>query len=316
MIVSGSLGRHLIPKIYALPQMDSIYVFCQNRSVHQQWATTISKVKGIYTQIEPISKSLQIDRERCDQAMISISFCGIDPSFMYMQLLKEAILEIDDDDDTKCTKELVDYCRIHDDIPEDEIIKIERKYHRYSPIWWYTAPYFINSMLNRGLRLLDVNIILKMGFFIRHLHRNIEELHCERQLATTTTTNPFQVFRGQGLSMQDFEKMKQTKGGLMSFNNFLLTNRNRKISLEQYARPAAVNPDSVGILFVMTIDPILCTTSSTTFADIKNISYNKGQQEEILFSTHTIFRIDQIKRIKDKHTNRLWQVNLTLATGQ
>ncbi|CAF1024760.1 unnamed protein product [Rotaria sp. Silwood1] len=276
MIVSGSLGRHLIPKIYALPQMDSIYVFCQNRSVHQQWATTISKVKGIYTQIEPISKSLQIDRERCDQAMISISFCGIDPSFMYMQLLKEAILEIDDDDDTKCTKELVDYCRIHDDIPEDEIIKIERKYHRYSPIWWYTAPYFINSMLNRGLRLLDVNIILKMGFFIRHLHQNIEELHCEQQLATTTTTNPFQVFRGQGLSMQDFEKMKQTKGGLMSFNNFLLTNRNRKISLEQYARPAAVNPDSVGILFVMTIDPILCTTSSTTFADIKNISYNKG----------------------------------------
>ncbi|CAF2820199.1 unnamed protein product [Rotaria sp. Silwood2] len=307
MILSGSQGRRLKPRTYALSQLDSVYIFCHNQATHEEWANKISKIKGIYTRIKPIFKALQIDCERCDQAMISISFRGIDPLFMYTQLFKEVFFEIRDDDE-KSIKEFVEYCRIHDDIPEDQIKKIERKYHRYSTIWWYTAPYFIYSMLNRGLRLLDVNIILKMGFFIRHLHRDIEELHREQQSITTTATNPFQVYRGQGLSVQDFEKMKQTKGGLMSFNNFLLTSRNRRISLKRFARPAALNPNSVGILFVMTIDPILCARSSTPFVDIKNVGYHKDQEEEILFSIHTIFRIDKIKRIEDKHTRRLWEL--------
>ncbi|CAF3798650.1 unnamed protein product [Rotaria sordida] len=148
MIVSGSLGQYIVPEIHTLPQLDSIYVFCGNQLLHEEWAKTISKVKGVYTDIEPICKAIQIDRERCDQAMISISFRGIDPLFMYTQLFKEVLLEIDDDD-TKSIKELVDYCRLQNDIAEDEIKKIEQEYHHHSPIWWYTTPYFIYSMLNR-----------------------------------------------------------------------------------------------------------------------------------------------------------------------
>ncbi|CAF4676199.1 unnamed protein product, partial [Rotaria sp. Silwood2] len=126
----------------------------------------------------------------------------------------------------------------------------------------------------------------------------------------------FQVFRGQGLSVEDFEKMKKTKGGLMSFNNFLSTSRNRTVSLDNFARPATKNPSSVGILFVMAIDTAICMKSSTSFAEVSKVSFFKGQEEEILFSTHTIFRIDRIERIPDEHTDRLWQVNLTLAGNQ
>ncbi|CAF0943341.1 unnamed protein product [Rotaria sordida] len=192
MIVSGSLGQYIVPEIHTLPQLDSIYVFCGNQLLHEEWAKTISKVKGVYTDIEPICKAIQIDRERCDQAMISISFRGIDPLFMYTQLFKEVLLEIDDDD-TKSIKELVDYCRLQNDIAEDEIKKIEQEYHHHSPIWWYTTPYFIYSMLNRGLRVLDVDIILQMGFFIRHLHQHIEKLYREQQSTKTIVTTPFQA---------------------------------------------------------------------------------------------------------------------------
>ncbi|CAF2829071.1 unnamed protein product [Rotaria sp. Silwood2] len=244
MIVSGSIGRHIVPEIHSWPQLDSIYVFCGNQSPHEEWTKKLFKVKGVYTDIEPICKALQTDRERCDQAMISISFRDIDALFMYTQLFKEVLLEIDDDD-TKSIKELVEYCRLQNDIAEDEIKKIEQEYHRYTPIWWYTAPYFIYSMLNRGLRVLDVDIILKMGFFIRHLHRHIEKLYHEQQSTKTATTSPFQVFRGQGLSIQDFEKMKRTEGGLMSFNNFLSTSCDRNISLKTFARPAALNPNLI-----------------------------------------------------------------------
>ncbi|CAF2689458.1 unnamed protein product [Rotaria sp. Silwood2] len=163
MIVSGSLGQHVVPRIHGWSQLDSIYVFCGNKSLHEEWSKTMSKVKGVHTDIDPICKELQIDRERCDRSLISISFHRIDALFMYTQLFKEVLLEIDDDD-TKSIKELVEYCRLQDDIVEDEIKKLEGEYRRHTPIWWYTAPYFIHSMLNRGLRVLDVDIILKMVF--------------------------------------------------------------------------------------------------------------------------------------------------------
>ncbi|CAF3945486.1 unnamed protein product [Rotaria magnacalcarata] len=96
--------------------------------------------------------------------MISISFNGIDPLFMYTQLFKEALSEIEDDDE-KSFKELVEYCRLQGDIDEKIIDGVKREYHSHNLIWWYTAPYFVYSMLNSGLQLIDADIILKMGFF-------------------------------------------------------------------------------------------------------------------------------------------------------
>ncbi|CAF1285725.1 unnamed protein product [Rotaria sordida] len=45
MIVSNALGQHIVPEIQALSQLHSIYVFCDNQSIHQQWAKTIPKAK-------------------------------------------------------------------------------------------------------------------------------------------------------------------------------------------------------------------------------------------------------------------------------
>ncbi|CAF0993817.1 unnamed protein product [Rotaria sordida] len=312
MIVSGSLGQKIAPEMEAMSQLESVYVFCGNQSYHEQWANKVSKIKGVYTKIEPICKALEIDRQRCDQAMISISFNGLDALFMYTQLLKEAVLEIEDDD-AKSIKDLVEYCRLQNDIDDDEIKKVQREYRDHTPIWWYTAPYFMYSMLNRGLRQMDVDIILKMGFFIRHLHQHITDLYREQQNSKVAMPSKFQVFRGQGLSMEAFEKMKKTKGGLMSFNNFLSTSRNRVSSFKNFARPAAFDANSVGILFIMNIDTAICTASSTPFVNVKDIGFFDDKEEEILFSTHTLFRIDRIERIEDKHTDRLWQVTLTLA---
>ncbi|CAF2682561.1 unnamed protein product, partial [Rotaria sp. Silwood2] len=207
MIVSDALGQHIIPEVQLCPQLDSVYVSSDNQSIHEHWVKIIPKVKGIYTQIEAICKALQIDRENCDRAMISISFNGIDPLFMYTQLLKETLMEIEDDD-TKSIKELADYCRLQGDITGSHIDMVEQQYGHHTHIWWYAAPYFMYSMFNRGLRVMDVDIILKMVFFIRHLHWHIENLHREQQSTNTTTNTPFQVFRGQSLSIENFEKMK------------------------------------------------------------------------------------------------------------
>ena len=168
IIISGALGQQVVPDLQDMPEVQSIYIFCGNKAIHEEWVSKMPKVKGVFTEIEPICKTLQIDGENCDRAMASISFKGIDAFFMYTQLLKEAILQIEDDD-KKSLKELADYCRNQGNIPEDKIALVEREYRSHTPVWWYTAPYFLYSMVNRGLRLMDTEIIVKTGFFIRHL---------------------------------------------------------------------------------------------------------------------------------------------------
>ena len=162
-------------------------------------------------------------------------------------------------------------------------------------------------MLNRALRMSDVDIIIKMGFFIGDLHRQIEQLHKE-QFVGHTAGKIITVYRGQGLSKGDFQKMKETKGGLMSFNNFLSTSKDRTVSLA-FAESNESNPDLVGILFVMTIDT---SKSTTPFASIKGISYFP-EEDEVLFSMHSVFRIHDIESMGDNQ--RLIQVDLTL-TGE
>ena len=52
LIVSGSLGWHVVPCIEEMLQWRSIYAFCNDTVIHEKWATKIPKVKGLFTEIE------------------------------------------------------------------------------------------------------------------------------------------------------------------------------------------------------------------------------------------------------------------------
>ncbi|CAF4128354.1 unnamed protein product [Rotaria sp. Silwood2] len=140
-----------------------------------------------------------------------------------------------------------------------------------------------------------------MGFFIQDLHRQIEQLHTEAH-----KTSKMIIYRGQGLSNDDFEKIKKSEGGLLSFNNFLSTSIDQDVSYS-FAESVGYNSQLIGILFQIEIDPLISTVS---FAFLDNTSQYSDSEKEILFPMHTVFRIGKIKKIKD----RLWQVNPTLTS--
>jgi hypothetical protein len=58
----------------------------------------------------------------------------------------------------------------------------------------------------------------------------------------------------------------------------------------------------------MTVDP---SQSATPFASITELSDFKDEEDEVLFSIHSVFRIHDIKSMGED--NRLCQVELTLA---
>ena len=318
MISSGALGRTAIPIVHELSQIKTIYIFCESKLRHQEWAKQWFKIKGVFTDIQSICEVLKKGTQTCDQNAIPMSFVPrsnnatsrnlneLDQSFMYTQILKEILLTIDFKPEH--FGEFITYCREEFKGNPAELInvnKFEKEYRQRTAIWWYTYHCFLYSMLNCALRSTEVNLIVKLGFFIRKLHEHIARLHTEQYLKNRRSES-FIVYRGQGLSQADFDQLKQTIGGLLSFNSFLSTSEIRKVSLD-FVQATLDDSQLIGILFVMTIDPSI---QSTPFANISTLACYENEKE-ILFSMHSIFRIERMGQI-DEH-DRLWQVDLTLT---
>ena len=318
VITSDAVGQDLIRRIHSMPQVNSIYIFCSNRDWYEPWVEEWAKIRGVFTQAESICKALHQSVTQCNQWRSPISFvtpnrdeCDADlnqlePSFMYTQLFKEILLEMEHDKDER--KDLIAYCRQQEkDRPKQlELIdEFERDYCPDQAVLWYTRDCFTSEMLNRALRLLESDIIVKMGFFIRDLHRQIEQLHYEQ--TRQYSGRRFVVYRGQGLSTADLHTLKNTQGGLLSFNSFVSTSTDRDIA-QFRAESCSQATDEVGILFVMTLDP---TLASTPFADVEEHSYFDDSEGERLFSMHSVFRVDTVNGLDSNE--RLFEVQLTLT---
>lgn len=319
LIVSGSLGQHLIPDIHSFSQLDVIYIFCNDQKRHEHWSRKWTKVKGVHTNIKPICEALRSAVKQCNQDSIAVSFVPVsegtgattenlnqlDPTFMYTQIFKEILLEMEFEE--KAVKELTSFCRQFYEGNKEElgiISEFEKTYQSKDAVWWYTRQCFTFQMLNRALRTLEGDTIINMGFFIRDLHRQIEQLY--KKQVNSYQGKSFIVYRGQGLPKADFEKLSKSKGGLLSFNSFLSTSKKQDVSMK-FATEALTKTDTVGILFEISIDPSI---SSSPFAYIKDVSYYE-KEEEILFSMHTVFRINRLSKVDGQ--NELYRVELQLT---
>ncbi|CAF1333557.1 unnamed protein product [Adineta ricciae] len=314
LIVSGALGQYLVRCIHDIPPLHSIFIFCQNKSYHEQWARHWNKIKDVFTDITSLCQAIQNTFLQDEPTVTPISFVPsgkrldlLNPSFMYTQLFKEILLTIEFED-----KHIEEFVRHHpglitlDGTHSNDFKQSVRDYRAKSPIWWYTRGNSLHSMLNDALRVMDGDVLVRMGFFVTDLHRNIEQLPKEQLVNTTSSSLVFTVYRGQGLSHTDFEELRNTIGGLMSFNSFFSTSTKRDIS-SLYAESNANNPKLVGILFIIQVDP---SQSTTPFAFVGNHG-RFLQENEVLFSMHTVFRIHHIEVIGTDRS--LYEVNISLT---
>ncbi|CAF0806361.1 unnamed protein product [Adineta steineri] len=315
LVLENTMAQHIVPFMNDIPQLHSVYIFSNIKFQHEEWTKNWRKIKSVHTNIDDLCKVLRLGVKRYNQDSIAMSFITanemvatvnldqLEPTFMYTEIFKEILLDMEHD--KQAIKDFTNYCRHHDCGSAKNIDQFEEEYDSQSAIWWYTYPSFIYSMLNYALRSMEGDTIINMGFFIHDLHQQIQQLH--HQQINSYYGKPFIIYRGQGLSKTNFEKLLKTKRGLMSFNNFLSTSTEQDIALE-LAYSASEDVDMIGILFIMSIDPCI---KSAPFASIREISYF-NQEEEILFSMHTVFRVDAIKQMDN--INQLYQVELQLTS--
>jgi tetratricopeptide (TPR) repeat protein len=321
LVISGSRAQATVPRIHHMYQVDSIFIFHNNKKRRERWTKNWVKIKGVFTEIALICVALKQAAQQCEYNAIPMSFMAtsggiskktldqLDCSFMYTQILKDILSTITFEQ--KYIQEFSERCCLQFADIKEELIsaeQLERNYRNKTPIWWYTCESFVYPMVNGALRLIDVDVTIKMGFFLADLCHQIQQLHKE-QTAGHRPGKAFMVYRGQGMSTEDFQQMRKTESGLMAFNGFLSTSKSQDVSLD-FARRTLVNPDLIGILFAITIDP---SQSTTPFASTNGIGYLQDQDDEIIFSMHTVFRITEIKSVDGNH--RLYQVKLTLINN-
>ncbi|UJR32550.1 hypothetical protein I4U23_020012 [Adineta vaga] len=154
-------------------------------------------------------------------------------------------------------------------------------------------------MLNKALRTHDIEVISKFGFFIKDLHYQLKDL---RQ---NLLSSQFTVYRGQSMSSEEYEKLKENLSGLISFNSFLSTTADQHISLV-FALSSLDAPNVKAILFVINVDLTL-TSNPIGYLD-ERLSCFHGEQE-YLWDMNTVFRISDIQELE----NDVCQVNLTMT---
>ena len=67
LILSGSLGKSLVPRVCHRDEIRSIYIFCRRLNEHGNWAKQFPKVKGVFDQITELCRTLRSDKEQLER---------------------------------------------------------------------------------------------------------------------------------------------------------------------------------------------------------------------------------------------------------
>ncbi|CAF3140793.1 unnamed protein product [Rotaria sp. Silwood2] len=167
-----------------------MYILRDNENADTLPINKWTKIKGSFSSLDEIFYHFKRSIRKSEYDLMSISIVSpstvnnineLDPLFMYSQLLKDSLLKIHYDKSAK--SEFIEHLRAeyaNKSLDLKSVNIFDQNYFDKSPIWWYTKELFIYEPLNRALRTQNTEIIVRMGFFIQDLHREIERLHEEQ----------------------------------------------------------------------------------------------------------------------------------------
>ena len=316
LIVSGNLGETFVPVIHDLKQIIFIYVFCQHYEKHSIWASSYVKIgndrvviqaQDLFCQITKdirytLETTLPINVFRQEKEQSIQDLDKDSASAMWFQLLIDVLINMKDKSNTKSAMIcLCDLLYTNNDQVRKQIIDFKNNYRSEDAVRWYTRDSFLYRILNKALRMKNMNVIYPFGFFIADLHQQMCLLHSkflELFCADTLT-----VYRGQQLSIEEIRKLEMNIGGLISINTFLSTTMNREIAVAY----AGERKDE-SVLFEIQIDVRL--NNKISFGSVAEDS-QVHFEEEVLFSIGAIFRIMAVN-----HVGNIYHISLKISDNE
>ncbi|CAF4034245.1 unnamed protein product [Rotaria sp. Silwood1] len=203
---------------------------------------------------------------------------------------------------------MTDFCRetYYDNRSQLRLInEFKDTFNESNALWWYTRDSFLYRLVNKALRMLDVDALYSIRYCLPIINGEIERHHT-KWLRSHSDLKIFSVYRGYGTSTDDFKKLQTEIGGFMSISSFLSTSADR-MSAYGFAFPLVGQPEQVAVLLEIEIDTENCHVS---FVDLEAFSQIQ-EEKEILFSMGTVFRIQEIQ----EDSQGIWIVKVSL-TGE
>ncbi|CAF1515965.1 unnamed protein product [Didymodactylos carnosus] len=121
-------------------------------------------------------------------------------SFLWFEMLIEALVNTSEHQKpstSEAKNQMLNECRSYYKDNKTELIKIEQFHNCYSPdqvIKWYTKQSFVHRLVNKALRTENIDI---------NLNKSI-----------------LKFYRGQTISIKEFNKLKNSTGSLISLDGF------------------------------------------------------------------------------------------------
>lgn len=320
LITSGQLGEQAVPIIHELQHVLYIYVFCIDIYKHSSWSQNFSKVHGLFSDMKPLIDKLSIDIQNLLAGIpppfaiynIEKSFHDVTKelaSFMWSQLLIDVLINIPQSDLSK--KDMLEECRQYykdNEIELKKIAKFDTEYQTIESIYWYTLDSFVYRLLNKALRTQDIDTIFKFRFFISALYHQLHDCYrsCTQSIDKNVSNN-LTVYRGQGMTTDEFTKIKNSVSSYVALNTFFSTTRDSNMAIAYSGNGLARSRGIESVVFEIDIDKNL---EARPYADISHISYMK--ENEVLFSIGTVFKIADVYEI----TPDIWFVKLSMCTNE
>ncbi|CAF2976102.1 unnamed protein product [Rotaria sp. Silwood2] len=316
LIVSGQMGRELIPLVHDLDQIHSIYIFCMNKSTHESWAKQYKKILGVFTDIEEICEQLKryfilqlsYEYEQLQFDILNKNFTlpttdQQELPYIYIilsKLILSNMISIKQQD-------MINYCRTeYTSKYQLKIIdQFEQHYSEHNLIWWFTRDNFFQEIINRALQLNDLYTLCMMNPFIKELNNKLKQLQREQ---ISSSPKILQLYFSQLLPNDDFVKLQLNQDGLICINEFVFANTERILPLTYIEhQDSKINTNYIKVLFKISISQT--NESNCLYANIGTVS-EFVHEKEYLLSMSSIFRIGKIEQLPDVPSILL--VNLTL----
>ncbi|CAF2520398.1 unnamed protein product [Rotaria sp. Silwood2] len=154
-----------------------------------------------------------------------------------------------------------------------ELTMIDEFEQNYSPdraLWWYTRDSFLYRLLNKALRVQNIDMIFLFRFFIRDIEQQLKQHKC---------TAPIRVYRGQVMSNEELKVLRNSIGHFISMKSFLSTSIEQKQALK-FLNATTITDDLQRVLIVIDADPRI--DGVKPFANITVHSYFPGEKEVLM----------------------------------
>ncbi|CAF0821311.1 unnamed protein product [Rotaria sordida] len=308
-ITDDQIGEKFISRIHHLQQIFSIYIYSSNNNIDQPWINQYNKIKSICLNYNELIKQIEFDQIKYKYIKNKILFDifyidklnNSNDKFIYSQIFIETLLQMDSMPNDM--NDFITLCRNQykgNKFQLNILREFQQNYTSDYALWWFTRDTFISHLLNKALRIQNIDLIFLLRFFIHDIEQQLKEYHC---------LTPIQVYRYELMLNRELDLLKDSIGQFISINNFLLTQVNRDSAL-----PSSIislnNTDFQSVLFKITTDSNLDKIKPFAYITSQNSFHNTNNQDEVLFMLGSIFEIKNIYQ----DINNLWIIEMELSS--